>query len=470
MRTRWKLSGLLLIVFTCVIALLSHNFNGGLGNRELSSVLLTVALMAAGSIFLLSVPRMRRNTATDGAILFLLAVGLAMRLSMFGSPAFFENDQYRYLWDGAVLAHGYNPYAYAPQDIIQGAPGNVPPALHDLAVEAESIVKKINFPWLKTIYPPVAQFAFAFAYLLHPWSMDSWRLVLLLFDMATLFILYRTLKRLTISPLALAIYWWNPLLIKEAYNSGHMELVILPFVTGALLLAIQKQPFRSVGVLGIAFGAKLWPLILLPVVLRPLLKRPAKLFGALALFLTIALIMLFPFIRGGSDVQSGLLAYGTSWEMNDALFMAILWFSRLVIDLSGLAPLYAPLIARMSVVLALGAWTLWLVRRDSEDPFEISRRFLFIIAALFLLSPTQFPWYYLWMVPFLAIQPRTSLLLLTALLPMYYLREWLRSRGMIHVFDHGIVWLEFAPVWLTLLLECARASRKSTLLGPTASV
>jgi hypothetical protein len=51
---------------------------------------------------------------------------------------------------------------------------------------------------------------------------------------------------------------------------------------------------------------------------------------------------------------------------------------------------------------------------------------------------------------------------LTLLLPLYYLRYYFRARGMAHIHDQGIVWLEFVPVWLLLIWEWYKAEgRKS---------
>jgi hypothetical protein len=79
------------------------------------------------------------------------------------------------------------------------------------------------------------------------------------------------------------------------------------------------------------------------------------------------------------------------------------------------------------------------------------------MSAFFLLSPTQFPWYYLWLVPFLALSPRASMLSLTATLPLYYLRFHFEYRGNVAPFDNGIVWLEFAPAFILLLWEGRRS-------------
>jgi rSAM/selenodomain-associated transferase 1 len=111
------------------------------------------------------------------------------------------------------------------------------------------------------------------------------------------------------------------------------------------------------------------------------------------------------------------------------------------------------------VVLLLLAWVAMVVRRENHDPVMLFGRVLAVVAALFLLSPTQFPWYYVWLLPWIALVPRRSLLLLTALLPFYYFWHYLTPRGLEQFFDHGVVWLEYAPVWILLVGEWLREKR-----------
>ncbi|MEJ2071376.1 MAG: hypothetical protein P8X58_13395 [Syntrophobacterales bacterium] len=98
-------------------------------------------------------------------------------------------------------------------------------------------------------------------------------------------------------------------------------------------------------------------------------------------------------------------------------------------------------------------WIFWQVRPPLEDGSDFCERALLLLAALFLLSPTQFPWYYVMIIPFVTLRPRWSLLLLTALLPLYYLRYFFLARGQEAWFDYGLVWLEYVPVWLLLIKE-----------------
>jgi hypothetical protein len=138
-------------------------------------------------------------------------------------------------------------------------------------------------------------------------------------------------------------------------------------------------------------------------------------------------------------------------------------------DLMGIGTASAQIMTRALVACILLLVVALLLKRDDQEPLMIGRRFLYIVAALYLLSPTQFPWYSIWMLPFLAIQPRTSLLLLTALLPLYYLRFHFAARELVEVHDNGIVWLEFVPVWCLLVWEWHKG-RPKRLPNSTVSV
>lgn len=449
----WGLAGIGLVSPLFFISVISPKFDYELADIHKPIIILVAMMIAAGAIYLYVILRFKDLPSGRGWWIWVVLIGLLARLSMFGSTPALEDDHYRYLWDGAVLANGFSPYKYSPRDVLIEQTSHIPVDLRQLAREAGPIPRRINYPYLRTIYPPVAEGAFALAHIIDPWSIDAWRTVLLAVDLLTLYLLFIALRTLNLSSMGLVVYWWNPLLIKELYNSCHMDVIIFPFIVGALLLSIRCRYVLASGALGIAVGTKFWPIVLVPVVLRPVVRDPKRLASAVAVFGCLSLAMFLPLYLTGLDFGSGFRAYGSQREMNDALFMVFLWPVEFIIRAFSLDVGYAQLATRGLVSGLLLAWTFWLIRRHDEAPLEIARRFLFVIAALFLLSPTQFPWYYLWMLPFLAIHPRVSLLLLTVLLPLYYMRFYVAARGMVAVHDSGIVWLEFVPVWCLLIWE-----------------
>ena len=94
-----------------------------------------------------------------------------------------------------------------------------------------------------------------------------------------------------------------------------------------------------------------------------------------------------------------------------------------------------------------------MARRRLAEPDALVGAFLVVTASVFLLSPTQFPWYYTWLVPLLALKPRLSLMLLTPLLGLFYTRFHFDARDLVDLFDFGVVWVEYLPVWLLLWWE-----------------
>jgi len=419
----------------------------------------------AGAIFLLLIRAVRRSEerrrpARTGLRLGpLLLVGLALRSTMFFSAPIQEDDYYRYLWDGAVAAHGVNPYRYAPSQVQSGTvePPPVAERLATLALDSGPVIARVNHPHLRTIYPPVAQVAFALSHLIRPWSLLAWRLVLLVSDLVAFALLLGILRALALSQAWSVIYWWNPLVLKEIYNSAHVDILVVPLALAAVLLTARGRSLSAAVFLALAAGVKLWPVLLLPLILRPPAGTRRRLVASALLFTFLLALIFLPVISAGLGDRSGFRAYAERWEMNDALFMVFLWGSRFALDRLGFDPALRHLVARTFVLGLLLVWTAWCVRAKPRTGIGYFESTLLIVAALFLLSPTQFPWYFVWVLPFLALRPRWSLLLCSVVLPVYYLRFHFSALDRVEVFDNGIVWLEFAPVWALLLWEWHRS-------------
>ncbi|TDJ63011.1 MAG: hypothetical protein E2O37_09555 [Proteobacteria bacterium] len=178
-------------------------------------------------------------------------------------------------------------------------------------------------------------------------------------------------------------------------------------------------------------------------------------------FTVLTLALLSPLLNSGPGEPSGLFAFARMWEANDALFRVLAYLSGVIVTLIGIEQFDGGLIARVLVTVMLLGFTLWLNRNQVQDAQELARRLMLIVAVLFLLSPTQFPWYYVWVVPFLALSPSLGLLALTAVLPCYYLRFYFDARDQLALFDYGIVWLEYVPIVALLIVEWLARRRRS---------
>ena len=424
-------------------------------------ILLTSMLVISGVFYLVQIHRISRNRYGPNGIVWIICTGIILRILVFFSNPMVEDDFYRYMWDGAVTSGGFNPYKYSPEEILMKAPG-VPGKLMVLAEESNGIIERINHPHLRTIYPPVAQTAFALASIIRPWSILSWRAVLLIFDFLTLVLLLKTLKRIELHPNLLAIFWLNPLLITVTYNSCHMDLLMFPFLLISILLALQQQHAKSAVFLLLAAGVKLWPVILLPLIIQQSAvigrKETFKTLCVCALFFFLVFIA-SGFLSGPGDTSS-LGAYSQSWENNSSLFRLILGSTQWILPFMDIHPGHGQLLSRIIAGILVIGWTFYVVLKKTTGDYDLYRKTLAIVAAVFLLSPTQFPWYYIWLLPFLVIRPSFSLLCLTVLMPLYYLQYFLEAGGRLDIFSDVIVWVEFVPIWLLLGYEYLLKGKK----------
>ena len=380
-------------------------------------------------------------------VVWIFIVGIAARLLMIFSVPILEVDYHRYLWDGAVTASGNNPYEYSPLEIIDiSNKDGLPKKLKELSVNNLSTLEKINHPELKTSYPPVTQAVFAISNLIRPFSLTAWKFILLIVDIITFFLIYLVLKKLKIPESNLTIYWWNPLLIKEVFNSGHMDIIVFPFLIGCFLLYLSKKYVYSFTLLSAAVGAKLWPVLFFPVLIRNFISDWKRLLKYLSIFSVLTLLILSPLIIPFFDEGSGLEAYTRSWQNNDSFFRIILAATEFVLPLIGYHPGHGQFVSRILVGCSIVLVVLYFTKNKTINNLDYIKTALVITSVAFFLSPAQFPWYCLWMLPFLTIIPYKPLLLLTALMPLYYLIYYFEPRGQYEFYYQYIVWLEYLPV------------------------
>ncbi len=452
-------SGIILLGLFIILWYISPQFSLDIPLSEQPVIMLVSILVIAGAVYLLALRKTLKAALTKNYFLWILAVGIAMRVLMIVSVPILEDDYFRYLWDGGVTVSGVNPYSFSPENVLGN--NGIPEKLAELAGESGGIIENINNPSVRTIYPPIAQAAFALSYLIDPFGLITWRIILLVFDFITLLLLFYALRAKKRPYAYLMIYWWNPLLVKEIFNSGHLDVLVFPFVLGGLLLASQNRHVRSTLSLVIGFGIKLWPAFLLPLVLRPLLSQPRRLAAALLLMVIILGALFVPVYMSGLDQSSGFIAYGERWQNNDSIFRGLILISEVALDTLGYQAFHKYVLARVLVAALIALWIIFITFGGRFRDVDLYKKSLFIIAFVFLLSPTQFPWYYTWLLPLLAVAPRFSLLLPTLLLPLYYLRYYFEPMGRIDIFTDLVVWVEFVPVWIFILIEWRRGLSSS---------
>ncbi|MDK2972069.1 MAG: alpha,6-mannosyltransferase [Candidatus Sumerlaeota bacterium] len=423
---------------------LSARFGFSVPIEEKPVEAVVLLLCAMGLCFLLLARRLLACGLTRSWLAVGIGLGLALRLAMLFSQPILETDYYRYLWDGAVVATGTNPYRPIPEQVLE-----VQGPLTPLALESGVVAARINHPQLRTVYPPVAQGFFGLSHLIAPWSLLGWRLVLLVADGVTLALLIQLLRSAQLPLRFSLLYWLNPVVLKEIHNAAHMDVLLVPFLLGALLLAHRGRLMTAVLCLVGAAGIKVWPLLLLPLLLRAADVSRGRKVGAVCFAGALAAVLYLPVAFAGLNETSGFTAYASRWEMNNSLSLLLLALGRWV-EGAFLPAVSARAFAVGASAILLGTALLIALRKPVGGVDDLAGRALALAAALFLLSPTQFPWYSLWFLPLLAIRPHIGLLFYALTLPLYYLRFRYAGEGIAPLFDNGVVWIEHGPVLLLL--------------------
>ncbi len=448
---------------------LAEGENSWFGSTSVDHTLLWLAI---GLPYLLAVVATIRASLNRYAMAWILAIGLLLRLSVMFSTPVDETDYYRYLWDGGLAAHGINPFLYAPQSVIDEDP-DLSDQVITLGRDAGETLRKVNHPQLRTVYPLVAQAAFAIAYKIQPWSLGTLRFVYFLADIATLLLLFALLHQMRRPTAWILIYWWSPLFTNEVVNSAHMDILLLPFLLGVLYCAIKNKSKTASVLLAFATAVKVWPILFFPLLLRPLLGRWKTFLSTLFIYGALCTILFYPMLNSKLESSdSGMTSYVKKWQMNDSLYMLVNGSAKIVLRSNQFESLIghkvensfniAHIFSRLLCVAALSILILLLCLKPATDSEDWCKKMRWIVLLLFLISPTQFPWYCLWLLPFATLQPRPSLLLLFSLMPIYYLRFHFKDNDQVAIFDNGLVWLQYLPVYLLLIREAWQHKRSLT--------
>ena len=420
----------------------------------LRSVLpLIVGLSLPAGVALLLAPRLGQIAPTRSALVVLALVGLAMRAVWLNRPAPLEDDFYRYLWDGAVLAHGLNPFAVAPAD-VSSDPASWPAYRH-LAVAGEAVLSRINFPDIRTIYPSLAQGAFALAYLVAPFDILGLRVLFLLAECITLWLLVALLRERGRSPLWAALYWWNPLPAFMLVGIAHVDALVPPCVLGALLMGLRGRPMPALALVGLGAGVKVWPVLLAPILLVPLMRDRRRLAIGLAVLGAALAFSLGPLAYSALQPDSGLEAYSSGASNNNAFFA---WLVHALTWLTSDAE-SAESLVRAALGAATAAIALIVAFTGTSSAGSLGTRFLIVAASVFYLAPAQFPWYAVWFLSLATLTRTWPLLLASATLPAYYLFFPLWETGNSSIFFFGTAFLHSVPVLGWLAWDAYRRTR-----------
>jgi alpha-1,6-mannosyltransferase len=350
-------------------------------------------------------------------IIVVCAVGC--RLICLFSPPFLSTDIFRYVWDGRVQAAGINPYRYIPADP------------HLSFLRDSEIYPHINRrEYAHTIYPPGSQMLFLAITRIGE-SVRWMKAGMVGLEALTIWILVKLLTALGLRREQVLIYAWHPLLLWEVASSGHVDGAALPLIALALLLYVRHKPLATGVALGAATLIKLYPIVLLPALYRRREWRdwrmPAAVAGLVAAGYTCY-----------SSVGRGILGFLPEYAKEEGMesgsryFLLTLARHTLHWETLPIGTFYG-----FAALLLLGL-ALWAFFRGETRNESAIRAAFAIATALMLLFSSHYPWYYLWLLPFVSVIPYVPMLyfitacfyLYTTSLAnpgpaMYYMFEWL---------------------------------------------
>lgn len=357
-----------------------------------------ISSFAAGSLCAFAAARIGKNADQKVALLIILIGAAAMRLALLFSEPSLSSDIYRYIWDGRVQAFGTNPYRYVP------AAGEL------TSLRDPDIWPHINrADYAVTLYPPVAQSIF-FAVTRFGESVVSMKLGLMLFEAVAVAAIVALLQRLGMPATHVAAYAWHPLPVWEIAGNGHVDAAMLAFLLVGLVAYLHGRTLTA-GVL-ITLGALIKPLALLAL---PVLWRPWNWRLPLCVAATIALAYV-PYLSVGAGVFAFVPGYMQEEGLASGSGFKLLWLAQLAtgpLRYGTGAYLAASALALSALALAVG------FRSDRSANASMRATSWLLIAFLVLISP-NYPWYFLVLVPFLALSPSATAWALTSASVLFY--------------------------------------------------
>jgi len=327
---------------------------------------------------------------TRTALVVVLVFGVVMRIVALAGPPVMSDDLYRYAWDARVQAAGVNPYKYppaAPELAYLHEPWLWPDAAGCAQLNRGPGCTRTNRDRDPTIYPPLAQAWF--------WAVDAvlpsharergWQAAAGVVDVALLGVVVLALRSLGRDPRYVVLYAWSPIAVIETAQSAHVDGLAALGIVGAVWAAHRGRNALAGGLLAAATLVKLYPALLLPVLLR---RRPIR---TLAAFAALGVAAYAPHVIALGPKVIGYLPGYLSEERYDT------GGRFLLLGLTGLSGLAAQVVAVM--IIAVGACAAWAVARDGDG--DVRARCL-LGGALLLITPVQ-PWYALALVAIAAL-------------------------------------------------------------------
>ena len=353
--------------------------------------------------------------------LLVIALWLAVlfRIPPAVAPVGSDSDMVRYLWDGRVQQLGYNPYRVTPAD---------PALAHTHTAETAEMPSRRH----RTPYPPAAQMFFRLIVAIGN-STLAMKLALVACDLLTILVLRRWLAITGRNEWLTLAYAWNPLTVLEIAHSGHIDALGALWITATAYWLTRRRTALACAAFVLAVATKLVPIVLAPLLLGRVRPRD------LVLGLALAALLYLPFTFGSELPLGALPNVVANIRFNGPVFRGVAWIS---------SPQAAAALALVAGISA-AAWA------RNRLPVADPAAWAWPMAIALLGAPVIYPWYLLYLTPFLFSRATIPLLVWTiSVLPLYVVWDLARSGGRWTV-PPAVMMLEYGA----LLIACVMVVR-----------
>jgi alpha-1,6-mannosyltransferase len=341
-----------------------------------------IALTVPACVLAFTATQVAERTPTNLALWLIFGIGIALRIYVLLFDPLLSSDIFRYVWDGRVQAAGINPYRYFPA--------------HDAVayLRDATIFPRINRPdYAVTIYPPFAEFFFLIVTRIGE-NVNVMRLALLACEAVSVTLIVLFLRRMERPTTRVVAYFWHPLPIWEIANGGHVDALAVALMLLGLWVALTGRAMRGAALITLGMLVKPYVAPALAPLWRPWdWKMPLVVIAIITLcylpYLSVAWGV-FGFLTKGYLTEEGIISGNDLWLLS-------VW--RLAFGAHrGDLLAYAAVAASILLFMALSAGR----RPNRTIASSLADTNMLLLVVLLLLSP-NYPWYFLAIVPFVAL-------------------------------------------------------------------
>ncbi|MEP7108571.1 MAG: hypothetical protein ABI760_11325 [Ferruginibacter sp.] len=414
-----------------------------------------VLMVLTSMLFVLYMLMTAKHFREDHFKELLLFAFLSRLIFLFAVPSL-SDDHFRFIWDGILTNFGISPYLDSPGQVN---------LIHGNLLPGFMITLKANMNSLPYFspYPPVLQFFFFVSVKLGGLHLladiISLRLLAMLAEAGTVFILIKMLDHLKLSRQRVLLYALNPLVIMELTGNLHGEVFMIFFLVLSIFLLITQRYFLSAVIFGLAVSSKLAPLIFMPAIVSYRGARKGIVYCLISMLVLSVTFLPFinePFLQ---HIGESVGYYFQKFEFNASVYYILRWIGY---DVTGfnLIYIFGKILPLFALIFITG-----IAFCKRIQTFEILiERLLFTLLVYYLFSLVIHPWYITVLVAISVFSVYRFALAWSALVMLTY-STYIKTPY------HEILWitaLEYIVLGVIVYIEIR--SRKRIIIPDTSSV